>query len=400
MSAMMPCSQPLAGVPKYLVVFPKATDAWPEVQRITGAVRSASRRIKTSSAEVLPARREGEAQVFIYDRIGVAALDLSEQERYRLEERGAVVVENALIQLPPEIEGDQSMAFADDGTSALDLQSTWGVSAIGADRSQFSGQGVRVAVVDTGIDLAHPDFGGRIVAHRSFVPSAPTVQDGNGHGTHVAGTIGGRCRPGMPRYSVSPECELVVAKALADDGMGYSQWIVDGINWAAIDQGAAIINLSLGSTRSIGEPFSAFYEDVAARLLEVGVLLIAAAGNDSRRPHSVAAIGNPAACPSMDATAAVDRALNVARFSNAGDTVAQPAYSAPGVDIYSAWNFAGYRTISGTSMAAPHASGVAAQLAQATGLRGTPLRDALRAQSALSPLGPHADYGVGFVNCP
>jgi subtilisin family serine protease len=385
--------------PGYLVLFSRADDAWPQVEHMTGAVRSASTRSAASTAEILPPRTLGGARIHVYSRLGVAAMDLSPDEHAALESGGATIVENIVMRLPDTHSGDETKALRANGP----LHSTataWGISAIGADTAPHTGRGIRIAVIDTGIDLAHPDFQGAVVAQRSFVPGVASAQDDHGHGTHVAGTIGARARSGSPRYSVAPECDLVVAKALNRDGSGYAQWIVDAMNWAALEENAVVLNLSLGGSRAHGAPYRKFYEEVAERLLDDGVLMIAAAGNDSNRPHIVAPIGDPAACPSVDAVVAVDHGLVIANFSCEGDAVAVPDHSAPGVDIYSAWIRGGYATLSGTSMAAPHVAGVAAQLAQSTGSRGATLRSGLRHLSSLRSLGTVSVYGAGLISCP
>ena len=212
---------------------------------------------------------------------------------------------------------------------------TWGLQAIGVTSpSALTGRGVRVAVLDTGIDLGHADFAGRIQANntRSFV-EGQAVQDGNGHGTHCCGTIAGPLTSvAGRRYGVAPNVELFVGKVLSNQGSGFDDQIIAGIEWAATS-GARVISMSLGSARGVGDAFSPLYERVAERLLREnpGVLLIAAAGNDSNRPFFTRPVGNPAACPSIMGVAAVDADLRIAPFSNgrwtasAGSTFPAPA---------------------------------------------------------------------------
>lgn len=391
-----------APVPGYLVLLPKGASAWSAVETMTGATRKAARHEVGSSAEILPAPREGQARIHIYEAIGAVAMDLDTAECSELERQGALIVENVIMRAPPPLPGDEAQAFRGGPVSAAAAgaaTTTWGISVVGADTSAYQGRGIRVAVLDTGIDRLHPEFAGAVVAERSFVPGVPSVQDGDGHGTHVAGTIGARL--GHPvRYSVAPLCELIVAKVLDDEGSGYTQWIVDGMNWAALEARADILNLSLGGSRAHNGPYNRFYEEVADRLLDLGVLTIAAAGNASNRPHMVAPVGNPAACPSVEAVVAVNHDLTIARFSCAGDDVAKPDHSGPGVDIYSSWPGGRHHTISGTSMATPHVAGLAALHAEHTGLRGRALQQALRDNSARRPLGSVDDFGLGLTTAP
>jgi subtilisin family serine protease len=278
---------------------------------------------------------------------------------------------------------------------------------LGADYAGPTGQGVKVAVLDTGIDLTHPDFAGRFPDGKntsSFVPGQTTVQDGHGHGTHCAGIVGGPAQSaGGRRYGVAPAVELLIGKVLNDLGSGYDDQIIDGIAWAA-DAGARVISMSLGTPRGVGEAYSDAYEVIAENLLneEPGALIVAAAGNESERPSFTAAVGNPAACPSILAIAAVDRNRQVATFScREMDAVGKVALSAPGVSVYSAWTGGGFRTISGTSMATPHAAGVAALYLNGSGQADLGPKDlATLLRSRASPLGDPKDFGNGLVQVP
>ena len=242
---------------------------------------------------------------------------------------------------------------------------TYELSLIGVGPSTtVTGRGIRVAVLDTGIDADHLDFAGRTNTAnlRSFVHGVASAHDGHGHGTHVAGTLAGPARV-APRYGVAPDVELFVAKVLDDQGFGSDHQILDAMEWV-IGQGVRVINLSLGSERRATTPYSEAYEIVARRLLQRanGTLLVAAAGNESTRHCDVISpVGNPAACPSIMGIAAVDSNGVVADFScGQVDPIGTVDVAAPGVGIHSARAGGGYAVMSGTSMATPHVSGVAA----------------------------------------
>ncbi|MBC7807611.1 MAG: S8 family serine peptidase [Akkermansiaceae bacterium] len=287
-----------------------------------------------------------------------------------------------------------------------DNSHSWCLSLIGIPPGykRATGKNVKVAVLDTGVDLLHPDFAGRFtedVNARSFV-EGESVQDGNGHGTHCAGVVGGPARSSSGRrYGVAPDTDLMVGKVLSNAGSGFDDQIIDGIDWAA-DQGAEIISMSLGSLRSVGVAHSTAYERIAAVLLqsEPSVLIIAAAGNESARPFSLAAVGNPAACPSIMAVAAVDQLRRVARFSCAElDTIGPLDVSGPGVAVFSAYKDGGFTSISGTSMATPHVAGVAALYRELDpSLTAARLRQQI--MTRLTPLGIRRDFGQGLVQAP
>jgi len=279
--------------------------------------------------------------------------------------------------------------------------STWGLQAVRALESGFTGAGVRGCVLDTGVDTAHPDLADRVVLTQSFIPGE--LEDGHGHGTHCVGTAFGPASPQtLPRYGVATGAEIYVGKVLSDAGSGGDRAILAGINWA-ITQGCRVISMSLGAPTQVGDTHSVVYEAVAQRALRQNTVIVAAAGNDSTRPVSTASVSHPANCPSILAVAALDDALAVAEFSNAGlnPEGGQIDIAAPGVDVYSAWpEPQSYLTISGTSMATPHVAGVVALLAEAhPEASAAELKDLLLGSARRLDLSS-IDVGAGLVQAP
>jgi len=279
---------------------------------------------------------------------------------------------------------------------------TWGVRATGALTSRYSGRGIRVAILDTGFDLGHPDFAGRKVAARSFVEGLP-VDDANGHGTFCAGVACGPDQPpDAPRYGIASNAELYVAKVLDDSASGTDGNVLAGIDWA-VRNDCAVVLMSLGSPVYVEDVYPQVYEQVAARALAAGTLLIAPAGNESQRPDAIAPVEHPANCPSIVAVGAVDQSFAVAPFSNGGLNCdgGEVGLAAPGIAVVSsAPRPRLYQTGSGTSMAAPFVAGVAALFAEADpSARGAALRTLLL--QAFVPLAaPARDVGAGLVQAP
>ncbi|BAZ23354.1 protease [Kalymmatonema gypsitolerans NIES-4073] len=270
---------------------------------------------------------------------------------------------------------------------------TWGVTATSAVNSPYTGQGVTVAVLDTGIDSSHEAFQGVELIQQDFTGEGNG--DGNGHGTHCAGTIFGRVINGF-RFSVAPGIQrALIGKVLDSQGRGSTEQIYRAILWA-LDQGAHIVSMSIGfdfpglvqyyvkqlnypedlATSIALEGYRAnvrLFDKLAALAsarnpLFQGTVLIAAAGNESKRninPNYELNVAPPAAADGIVSVGALKtagephKALTVADFSNTG-----PNVSAPGVDIYSAWPGGGYRNLNGTSMATPHVAGIAALWAE------------------------------------
>jgi subtilisin family serine protease len=291
---------------------------------------------------------------------------------------------------------------ADVSAPFQDTDITWGLTATGVNTSQFTGKGVRVAVLDTGFDFGHPDYAGRTIVSQSFI-LGETANDGHGHGTHVAGSACGPRRPGqLPRYGVASEAELFVGKVLSNRGSGSDRGILAGIEWA-INNKCAVISMSLGAATRPGDPFSRIYESAARRALTAGTLIIAAAGNESARPGSIAPVSHPANCPSILSVAAVDQSLRVSTYSCGGlnGQGGQVDISGPGDNVRSSWPRPTlYRSIRGTSMATPHVSGIAALYAEANpDVRGGAL-GWLLLQSARRLTQPTRDVGAGLVQAP
>ena len=279
---------------------------------------------------------------------------------------------------------------------------TWGLQVTKAAVSRFSGKNIRVAVLDTGLDLGHPDFVGRPIVSRSFI-EGQAVQDGHGHGTHCIGTACGPERPGsLPRYGIAFNSEIFAGKVLSNQGSGGDAGILAGIQWAVTNR-CHIVSMSLGAPVPPGQGFSQIFEQVARRALAAGTLIVAAAGNDSNRPGVPEPVSHPANCQSIMAVGALDQQLRVALFSNGGINPqgGQVDIAGPGVNIRSAWPRPMlYHTISGTSMATPHVAGIAALLAEANPeARGRALASLLT-QTARRLALPARDVGSGLVQAP
>ena len=323
---------------------------------------------------------------------------------------------DAVDYLYQKLTGGTAGALIEGVTTAEAFQNTagatWGLLATKVADSGFSGRGVRVAVLDTGMDLDHPDFRGRAVTTRSFIQNQG-VQDENGHGTHCLGTACGPKNPTSgPRYGIAYESEIFVGKVLSNQGSSLGRSTIAGIQWA-MDNRCQVVSMSLGGRVAPGQTFSPAFEQVALEAMRNNTLVIAAAGNDSRRSqNSVRPVSNPANCPSVMAVAALDRFLRVADFSNGSvNQDARVDIAGPGVDVYSSapepappqqppffrqWS-ARYDTISGTSQATPHVSGIAALLLQENrDLSAAELWRVLASRARTLSL-PSGDVGAGLA---
>lgn len=250
------------------------------------------------------------------------------------------------------------------------------VPQIGAPQAWAAGKdgtGVKVAVLDTGVDGTHPDLAGRVGEARNFTETEDAV-DHHGHGTHVASTVAGSgAASGGKNKGVAPGAELLVGKVLNDEGSGSDSSVLAGMDWAA-HSGAKVVSMSLGTREASDgtDPLSAAVDKLTA---ETGTLFVIAAGNTG--PDQTT-IGSPGAAEAALTVAAVDKQDKLAPFSSRGprlgDNALKPDLAAPGVNIVAARASGttmgtptgeSYTSASGTSMATPHVAGAAAILAQA-----------------------------------
>ncbi|WP_442759022.1 S8 family peptidase [Streptomyces atratus] len=241
-------------------------------------------------------------------------------------------------------------------------------------KAGYTGKGVKIAVLDTGVDATHPDLQGRILDTKNFT-SSPDSKDRVGHGTHVSSIAAGSgAKSGGKFKGVAPDAKLLEGKVLDDDGFGDDSGILAGMEWA-VAQGADVINLSLGGSDSPEvDPLEAAVNKLSA---DKGVLFAIAAGNEG---DAAGTVGSPGSADAALTVGAVDDKDQLADFSSRGprigDGAIKPDVTAPGVDITAAaapgsaidqevgQNPPGYLTISGTSMATPHVAGAAALLKQ------------------------------------
>lgn len=251
----------------------------------------------------------------------------------------------------------------------------------------LSGAGVTVAIIDTGIDLSHPEFEGVQVRWADLVNDRTEAYDDNGHGTHVAGIIAaqgvfGTLFSGFRLKGVAPGVDLIVIKAIDATGKGDESRVARGVN-SAVSSGADIIVLSLGGgSRPV---LGTSTEDAVKRAVAKGVYVVAAAGN-KEPDESSCTVSSPASVEGVIAVGAVDRDERIGDFSCRGsgtegsgsivpgipnpvgesrDPHKKPEVVAPGVDVLSAWKDEGYASARGTSQAAPMVGGLLALLLEA-----------------------------------
>ncbi|MER6540553.1 S8 family peptidase, partial [Streptomyces sp900105755] len=287
-------------------------------------------------------------------------------------------------------------------------RSTAQINAPAAWKAGYEGQGVKVAVLDTGVDAGHPDLAGRIAEAKDFSGSGNTV-DHFGHGTHVASIVGGTgAASSGTRKGVAPKAELLIGKVLGDDGYGSESQVIDGMEWAAAEH-AKVVNMSLGSDEPTDgtDPMSQALNTLSA---SSDTLFVVAAGNAGENGDST--IGSPGAADAALTVGAVDRDDSLASFSSRGprlgDKAVKPDVTAPGVGIVAARASgttmgdpvdANYTAASGTSMATPHVAGAVALIAQQhPGWTGRQLKDALISTAHTVPGTKVTEQGGGRID--
>lgn len=278
------------------------------------------------------------------------------------------------------------------------------VPQIGADKvraSGYTGKGVKVCVIDTGVDTNHPDLNGnKVVAWVDYVNGKTTPYDDHGHGTHVSGTIAGTGNASNGQYKgVAPEASLMVAKVLSSSGSGSDTNIIKAIDWA-VKNGAQVISMSLGSTTH-----SQAMDDAVNSAVKSGVVVVIAAGNSGPSAKTICCPGDS---PNVVTVGASDRNDAIASFSSRGpnrDGTIKPDITNMGVGLMAAkaggTSTSGYyKAMSGTSMATPMTSGVVALLLQANKtLTPAQVKTVLtKTAKALGSSVPNNDYGYGRVD--
>lgn len=239
----------------------------------------------------------------------------------------------------------------------------WGIRKLKAPHvwAQGSkGEGVVIAILDTGIDANHPDLREQIIGGRNFTTegSPEDFHDGNGHGTHVAGTIGAAENDGGV-IGMAPSCKLLILKVLDSNGSGSYEGIINGINYATSWRGengerVRIMNMSLGGSEHVQELY-----DAIENAINNDILVVCASGNEGDANEGTYEYGYPGHYHFVIEVAACDVENKLAPFSNNNLEV---DVIAPGVDILSTYLDSKYAKLSGTSMATPHVTGALALL--------------------------------------
>ncbi|MGF0114909.1 S8 family serine peptidase [Promicromonospora sp. Marseille-Q5078] len=315
--------------------------------------------------------------------------------------------------------GATARAAADPGTFAGGITRLWldgraeatldvSVPLVGAPEAWAAGHdgtGSTVAVLDTGVDAAHPDLADVVTTTESFVPGE-TVTDVHGHGTHVASTVAGSgAADGGVHRGVAPGADVAVGKVLSDEGYGLDSWIIAGMEWASRTVDADVVSMSLGddSRHDQTDPIAQAVNSLTA---ETDALFVVAAGNAG----GTGTVSSPGTADAALTVAATDDRDELASFSSRGprglDDGLKPDLAAPGVDITAARSqfssgSGSYRTMSGTSMATPHVAGAAAILAAAyPGWDAARIKDALMSSSVgLDSYTPY-EVGTGRLDVP
>lgn len=222
----------------------------------------------------------------------------------------------------------------------------WGIDRIDADLawSTTTGTGIKVGIIDTGIDLNHPDLVANIAGGFNAISPLKTAEDDNGHGTHVAGSAAAVDNT-IGVIGAAPTTSLYAIKVLDRRGSGFLSDVIEGLDWA-VANGMQIINMSLGTSSNIQS-----FHDAVKRVQAAGIVQVAAAGN------SGGSVGFPAAYPEVIAVSATDATDTITSWSSRGPEV---DLAAPGASIFSTYKGDSYKTLSGTSMASPHVAGTAA----------------------------------------
>jgi len=295
------------------------------------------------------------------------------------------------------IEGDFEVYAID-----TELDNSWGVKRIGAGvvHGYNKGTGVKVAIIDTGIDYAHPDLDANYMGGYDFVNNDADPKDDHGHGTHCAGIVAAEDND-IGVIGVAPKAYLYAVKVLNSKGSGYLSNVILGIQWS-VNNGMQVVSMSLGTST-----YSTSLKDACDKAYAAGLVLVAAAGNSGDGNPNTNEYSYPAAYDSVIAVGATDKSDTAPSWSNSGPYL---ELAAPGISIYSTLPTYGvtlsgtygydYGTLSGTSMACPHVAGTAALvIASDSTLTNVGVRTCLKTTADdLGAGGWDTVYGYGLVD--
>lgn len=397
---------------RYIVTFQEPQVA----QQAFSALGIAAGDVVNGVSALMEAEAPPPDQVLQFEDLGSAVLSLNENQADRLRQSAQVaeVVED--FEVPahaapsPDVRRgnwifpapwDSDLAERPRSGLSVDPELLqWNISLVRAQEAwQYAtGKGVKVAVIDSGIDSKHPDV--VVKGGASLVEGVDSWEDDHGHGTHCAGILGAR-NFAAGSVGVAPECDLYAVKvlrAVGNDARGNLSWILAGMQWA-LQNGMKVVSMSLGSpVESELTPGLVAYQRAAQALFDNGCIVISSAGNSFGTPQPW--VNQPARCEGFVPVASVDQNREIAATSSRGPASLANGIvvSAPGVSIRSTINGGGYRVMSGTSMACPHVSGAAALVGQRyPHWTAAQIRDRLR-QTA-EDLGDVVTFGAGLLNC-
>ncbi len=264
----------------------------------------------------------------------------------------------------------------------------WGIDRVEADKAGVTGAGIKVAILDTGIDLDHPDLKNNIKGNVNIISSRRSGNDDNGHGTHVAGTVAG-VNNGIGVVGVGSEIGLYAVKVLDKTGNGWLSNLIAGLDWC-INNSMQVINMSIGASSE-----NQSFHDAIIRTYQAGIIQVAAAGNNGGSTGTIDYPGRYAETIAVSALGQnTDGSLYFAGFSSYGTEV---DVAAPGVGVKSTYHDGYYRILSGTSMATPHVSGIAALVLAAKGpMHPDTMKAHLRNTAESLGLPPY-EVGAGLV---
>ncbi|MCW2278221.1 S8 family serine peptidase [Heliophilum fasciatum] len=354
-----------------VMMMAQTTVGFAAVQTPTGATERVIVKYKASKAKSKIVNLKAKVR-HEYKHVNAMALSLTRQQINKLEEDPDIKVE-------PDVVVRATAQTADWGIAQTTAPTAWS--------SGYTGKGVKVAVIDTGV-ATHSDIpvaGGASFGYNSYI-------DDNGHGTHVAGIIGARNNT-LGTVGIAPDAQIYAVKVLDASGSGYLSDVIAGVDWAITNQ-MHIINMSLGMSTS-----SSLLESAVNKAYSQGILVVAAAGNSGTSTGTSDSVEYPAKYDSVIAVAATDSANQRGYFSSTGPDV---EVAAPGVNIYSTYLNNTYATMSGTSMAAPYVAGDLALLKEANaGASAAQLRQMLQQRVLdLGTAGKDTWFGYGLIQAP